>query len=67
MILHDGIFTHRFLSLMKKAGVDFWAITTGNEPLNGNIFKPFIQFMSLGWTSRLQVRISIRLPLFGHI
>lgn len=40
---------------MKRAGVDFWAITTGNEPLDGNVLKRVVPFMSLGWTSEHQV------------
>lgn len=43
---------------MKKAGIDFWAITTGNEPLNGNIFAPAVGILSLGWTAELQVEYS---------
>lgn len=41
---------------MKRAGVDFWAITTGNEPLNGNTLKSIIPTMSLGWTAGSQVK-----------
>lgn len=41
---------------MERAGVDFWAITTGNEPFDGNTLANNITFMSLGWTPELQVR-----------
>lgn len=39
----------KFLELMRDNGIDFWAITTGNEPLNGVSAFLFIKFMSLGW------------------
>lgn len=38
----------RFLDEYHKAGVNFWAVTTGNEPLNGMV--PINRFNSLGWT-----------------
>jgi glucosylceramidase len=40
----------KFLKFMQNAGLNFWAITTGNEPLNGVSAFLFIRFMSLGWT-----------------
>lgn len=40
---------------MKNAGIEFWAMSTGNEPLNGNIFEPVVSILSLGWTPDLQV------------
>ncbi|XP_058130628.1 lysosomal acid glucosylceramidase-like [Anopheles ziemanni] len=46
----------RYLELMKAAGLEFWAISTGNEPLNGVIGFLFIHFMSLGWTAPEQGR-----------
>ncbi|XP_050096209.1 lysosomal acid glucosylceramidase [Anopheles aquasalis] len=46
----------RYLELMKAAGLGFWAISTGNEPLNGVIGFLFIHFMSLGWTAQEQGR-----------
>jgi glucosylceramidase len=39
---------------MAKSGLPFWAISTGNEPLNGIIFPYFVHFMSLGWDPILQ-------------
>lgn len=45
-----------FLKLMKQDGIDFWAITTGNEPLNGVTAFLFIKFMSLGWLPNSQGR-----------
>lgn len=39
----------QFLRLMAEKNVHFWAISTGNEPLNGVIGWFFIHFMSLGW------------------
>ncbi|KAL1395171.1 hypothetical protein pipiens_011440 [Culex pipiens pipiens] len=41
----------RYLQLMKDAGLDYWAISTGNEPMNAVIGFLFIRFMSLGWTA----------------
>uniref|UniRef100_A0A182NS10 Glucosylceramidase n=1 Tax=Anopheles dirus TaxID=7168 RepID=A0A182NS10_9DIPT len=46
----------RYLELMRAAGLPFWAISTGNEPLNGVIGFLFIHFMSLGWTAQDQGR-----------
>lgn len=43
----------RFLEEYDKHKVSFWAISTGNEPLNGVI--PIMQFNSLGWTPTDQV------------
>lgn len=40
----------KYLELMDKAGVQLWAISTGNEPMNGVIGFGFVKFMSLGWT-----------------
>lgn len=42
---------------MADEGVNFWAFSTGNEPLNGIIGWVFIKFMSLGWTAHTQVSI----------
>ncbi|KAL7024080.1 hypothetical protein ACKWTF_012898 [Chironomus riparius] len=44
----------KYLELMAKNGLPFWAISTGNEPLNGIIFPYFVHFMSLGWDPILQ-------------
>ena len=44
----------RFLDLMAERNFPLWAISTGNEPLNGVIGFLFIQFMSLGWTANDQ-------------
>lgn len=38
----------RYLRLMAYEDVHYWGITTGNEPLNGEIGWMFIHFMSLG-------------------
>lgn len=40
----------KWLELMEKNGLPIWAISTGNEPLNGMLFMFFVKFMSLGWT-----------------
>lgn len=45
---------------MNEQGIRFWAITTGNEPLNGVIGWVFVHFMSLGWTPHNQVRLRRR-------
>lgn len=39
----------RYLELMNAQNFSFWAISTGNEPLNGVIMQQFVRFMSLGW------------------
>ncbi|XP_055305815.1 lysosomal acid glucosylceramidase-like [Sitodiplosis mosellana] len=39
----------RFLSLMAAENMTLWGLSTGNEPLNGEIGWFFIHFMSLGW------------------
>ncbi|XP_053694692.1 lysosomal acid glucosylceramidase-like [Sabethes cyaneus] len=44
----------KYLQLVKEAGLDFWAISTGNEPMNAVIGFLFIRFMSLGWTAPSQ-------------
>lgn len=46
----------RYLRLMVAQNVRFWAISTGNEPLNGVIGWVFVHFMSLGWTAPTQGR-----------
>lgn len=38
----------RFLSLMAAENMTFWGLSSGNEPLNGEIGWFFIHFMSLG-------------------
>lgn len=38
----------QYLRLMAAQNMDYWAISTGNEPLNGVIGWFFIHFMSLG-------------------
>lgn len=45
----------RYLELMSEQNVNFWGISTGNEPLNGVIGFLFVHFMSLGWTAINQV------------
>jgi glucosylceramidase len=44
----------KYLELMAKSGLPFWAISTGNEPLNGFLFPRLVPFMSLGWHPMLQ-------------
>lgn len=44
----------KYLQLMKDAGLDYWAISTGNEPMNTVIGFLFVRFMSLGWTAPSQ-------------
>jgi glucosylceramidase len=41
---------------MKEQNISFWAISTGNEPLNGMVAEQFVKFMSLGWSPRDQGR-----------
>lgn len=45
----------KFLELMNEQNIRFWAISTGNEPLNGGPVFLFIKFMSLGWSGATQV------------
>ncbi|KAH8311657.1 hypothetical protein KR044_007405 [Drosophila immigrans] len=40
----------KWVQLMEDNGLPIWAISTGNEPMNGIFFMPFVKFMSLGWT-----------------
>ncbi|XP_070073172.1 putative glucosylceramidase 4 [Drosophila takahashii] len=40
----------KFLELMRSKNMPIWAISTGNEPLNGVIGFFFVHFMSMGWT-----------------
>ncbi|XP_019534823.3 lysosomal acid glucosylceramidase [Aedes albopictus] len=44
----------KYLKLMKDAGMNYWAISTGNEPMNAVIGFLFIRFMSLGWVATNQ-------------
>ncbi|KAI8045127.1 hypothetical protein M5D96_001306 [Drosophila gunungcola] len=44
----------RWLKLMEDNGIPIWAISTGNEPLNGIFFMFFVKFMSMGWTPQTQ-------------
>lgn len=46
----------RYLELMHDQKFSFWAVSTGNEPLNGVMFFEFVRFMSLGWTPKEQGR-----------
>ncbi|XP_075170528.1 lysosomal acid glucosylceramidase-like [Haematobia irritans] len=39
----------RWLELMEENGLPIWAISTGNEPMNGLLFMYFVRFMSMGW------------------
>lgn len=40
-----------------------WAISTGNEPLNGVVGFFFVHFMSMGWTPWQQVGRHVYLQL----
>ncbi|KAH8281150.1 hypothetical protein KR054_012512, partial [Drosophila jambulina] len=44
----------RWIKLMEDNGIPIWAISTGNEPLNGIFFMFFVRFMSMGWTPQTQ-------------
>lgn len=44
----------KWLELMEENGLPVWAISTGNEPLNGLLFTEFVKFMSLGWSPHRQ-------------
>lgn len=44
----------KYLELMHESGIDYWAVSTGNEPLNGVSAFLFIKFMSLGWLPNSQ-------------
>uniref|UniRef100_A0A1I8P631 Glucosylceramidase n=1 Tax=Stomoxys calcitrans TaxID=35570 RepID=A0A1I8P631_STOCA len=44
----------KYLQLMHNENITIWAISTGNEPLNGVIGWFFVRFMSLGWTPASQ-------------
>lgn len=46
----------KYLELMSERNFSFWAISTGNEPMNGVLFPEFVRFMSLGWTPANQGR-----------
>lgn len=49
-----AIYHGKYLKLMQQNGLDYWAISTGNEPLNGVVGFPFVKFMSLGWLPSTQ-------------
>jgi len=42
----------RFLDEYKKQGLEFWGISTGNEPMDGIL--PVYWFNSMGWTPQSQ-------------
>ena len=42
----------RFLDEYKKAGVEFWGLTTQNEPRDGQ--QPNFRFNCMGWNSTTQ-------------
>lgn len=49
--MYKYLFTMSFLRFIQKyseEGINIWAITTTNEPVNGII--PIARFNSLGWT-----------------
>lgn len=39
----------KWLEIMEENGLPIWAISTGNEPMNGMVFMYFVRFMSMGW------------------
>jgi O-glycosyl hydrolase len=45
----------RFLQLMQKQNISFWAISTGNEPMNGVFGWIAIKWLNLGWLPSTQV------------
>lgn len=45
----------KYLEIMDENDLPIWAISTGNEPMNGVTNMYFVRFMSLGWTPSLQV------------
>lgn len=40
----------RFLEEYAARGVDVWALTTGNEPINAFVAPLLVRFNSMGWT-----------------
>lgn len=46
----------KFLELMSDQKLPVWAISTGNEPLNGVFGWVFVKFMCLGWTPEPQAK-----------
>lgn len=48
----------KFLDEYKKNGINFWGLTTGNEPLSGFLTLEQTKVNSMGWTSTDQVKIS---------
>lgn len=46
----------KFIELMAEKKLSIWAITTGNEPLNGIYGWVFVKFMSLGWLPDTQAK-----------
>lgn len=46
----------RFLAEYAARGVDVWAVTTGNEPINAFFTPLLIRFNSMGWTPMTQRR-----------
>lgn len=44
----------KWVDLMVKNGLPIWAISTGNEPMNGILFMAFVKFMSMGWIPQTQ-------------
>lgn len=55
----------KFFEEYKKQGVEFWGLTTGNEPING-FRKTLVNCM--GWTNLEHVRILVNFyPLIEFI
>lgn len=47
-IVSIGLKICRFLDAYREQNLTFWALTTGNEPINGIV--PVNRFNSMGWT-----------------
>jgi len=43
---------YRFLEAYDKEGLRIWSLSTGNEPMNGNV--PFFFFNCMGWSGETQ-------------
>jgi glucosylceramidase len=61
----------KFLDSYQKQGIEFWGLTTGNEPSLGII--PFIKISSVGWLPKMMVlqcvplRVLLNLRLLGDL
>ncbi|KAJ8947595.1 hypothetical protein NQ318_010107, partial [Aromia moschata] len=46
----------KFFDEYKQRGIDFWGMTTGNEPLNGFYSHDYLKINSMGWIPHLQAK-----------